>query len=44
LVCTEHLLLGLLKEQGSVAHKALSTLGVSFDDARNDIQELMASA
>lgn len=44
LVCTEHLLLGLLKEQGSVAHKTLNTLGVSFDDARNDIQELMASA
>ena len=44
LVCTEHLLLGLLKEQGSVAHKTLNTLGVSFDDARSDIQELMASA
>lgn len=44
LVCTEHLLLGLLKEQGSVAHKTLNTLGISFDDARSDIQELMASA
>ena len=44
LVCTEHLLLGLLKEKGSVAHKTLNALGVSFDDARNDIQELMASA
>ena len=44
LVCTEHLLLGLLKEQGSVAHKTLNELGISFDDARNDIQELMASA
>lgn len=44
LVCTEHLLLGLLKEQGSVAHKALENLGLTLQDAREDIKSLMASA
>ena len=44
LVCTEHLLLGLLKEQGSVAHKALANLGLTLKDAREDIKSLMANA
>lgn len=39
-LCTEHLLLGLLIERGSVAYNALKNLGLSFDDARNDVQEL----
>ena len=37
-VCTEHLLLGLLKERGSVAYKTLKNLGGSFDDLRAEIQ------
>ena len=39
-VCTEHLLLALLKERGGVAFKALKCLGLSFDDARDDTVEL----
>ncbi len=41
-LCTEHLLLALLKERGSVAFKALKTLGLSGEDARSDIVELNA--
>ena len=43
-VCTDHLLLGLLKERGSVAHKALKSLGLSFADARADVQEMAGEA
>lgn len=39
-VCTEHLLLALVKERGSVAQKALNALGLSFDDLRSDVVEL----
>ncbi|UCE59834.1 MAG: hypothetical protein JSU63_20620 [Phycisphaerales bacterium] len=39
-VCTEHLLLALSKERGSVAQKALNALGLSFDVIREDILEL----
>ncbi len=39
-VCTEHLLLALVKERGSVAQKALKALGLSFDNLRNDVVEL----
>ena len=39
-VCTEHLLLGLLKESGSVAINALKKLGLAYEDARRDIVEL----
>ena len=39
-LCTEHLLLGLLKERGSVAFTARKNLGLSFEDARGDVQEL----
>jgi ATP-dependent Clp protease ATP-binding subunit ClpC len=41
-VCTEHLLLALLKERGSVAHKALKALGLGYDDVRADVLELTA--
>jgi len=36
-VCTEHLLLALLTERGSVAHKALKSLGLTYDVARDDV-------
>jgi len=36
-VCTEHLLLALLKERGSVAAKALINLGLTFDKLRGDV-------
>ena len=41
-VCTEHLLLALIKERGSVSQKALDALGLSFDAARTDVLELMS--
>lgn len=41
-VCTEHLLLALIKERGSVSQKALTALGLSFETARADVLELMA--
>ncbi len=40
-VCTEHLLLALLKERGGVACKALNSLGLTYDIARKDVLELM---
>lgn len=36
-VCTEHLLLGLLREKGSVAHRALINLGIRHQDARESV-------
>lgn len=39
-LCTEHLLLALLKERGSVAFNALKSLGLGYDNVRNDILEL----
>jgi ATP-dependent Clp protease ATP-binding subunit ClpC len=36
-VCTEHLLLGLLAEKGSVAHTALKSLGISAKSVREDV-------
>ena len=36
-VCTEHLLLGLLAEKGSVAYAALKALGVSTRSVRENI-------
>ena len=41
-VCTEHLLLALLRERGSVAYKALKALGLGYDDVRADLLELTA--
>ncbi len=43
-VCTEHLLLGLAKEPGSVARKTLKSLGLSYTDLRKDILELTAGS
>lgn len=36
-VCTEHLLLALLTERGSVAYKALKALKLTYDQAREDV-------
>ncbi|MGB2985162.1 MAG: Clp protease N-terminal domain-containing protein [Phycisphaerae bacterium] len=41
-LCTEHLLLALLKERGSVAFKTLDSLGLGYDDVRKDVLELSA--
>lgn len=38
-VCTEHLLLALLIEKGSVANKALKALGLTVEQLRGDILE-----
>jgi len=38
-VCTEHLLLALLTERGSVAYKALKNLGVTYDDVYREVVE-----
>ena len=42
-VCTEHLLLALLKEKGSVAASTLRSLKVSYAGAREDILRLTSS-
>ncbi len=39
-VCTEHLLLALLKEKGSVAYDALKNLGINIEDVRSDVADL----
>ncbi len=41
-VRAEHILLGLLKERGSVACTALANLGVKYDDVRRDIVAAIA--
>jgi ATP-dependent Clp protease ATP-binding subunit ClpC len=41
---TEHLLLGLLREEGSVAASILTSHGMSLESARNEIVELMSAA
>ena len=41
-VCTEHLLLALSKEKGSVAQGALKALGLAFEDIRKCILALTA--
>ena len=38
-VCTEHLLLALLKEEGCVASETLKTLGCTFDGIRTAVVE-----
>ncbi len=38
-VCTEHFLLALVKERGSVAYNALKNLGLSYDGVRSDVLE-----
>lgn len=42
-VCTEHLLLALLREQGCVACNALQTLGFSIHSVREDVKRLSAA-
>jgi ATP-dependent Clp protease ATP-binding subunit ClpC len=42
-LCTEHLLLALLLEKGSVACKALKALGLTHDHALADVRELNAA-
>lgn len=42
-VGTEHLLLALLKEKGSVAYKALNNLGLNYEKARSDVLNLGAN-
>ena len=39
-VCTEHLLLALLKERGSIAYNTLQNLGIKIENVRNDVAEL----
>lgn len=41
---THHLLLGLLREPGSVAHAALASLGLNLQDARREIAGPQAPA
>ncbi len=41
-VCTEHLLLALLLEKGSVAYKALKAAGLTYDQAVEDARQLAA--
>ena len=36
-VCTEHLLLALLREKGSVAYRALKQLGINHPDIKTDV-------
>ncbi len=42
-VCTEHILLALLKEKGSVAQKALKATGLAYGDARDDVLALSSN-
>ncbi len=39
-VCTEHLLLALVRERGCVAYRALKDLGLSYENLRSDVVEL----
>ncbi len=39
-VCTEHLLLALLRERGSVAQKALNAQGLTYAEAKKEVIEL----
>ncbi len=42
-VCTEHLLLGLLAEKGSVAHAAMKNLGLTAKSLREDVRRATAA-
>jgi len=42
-VCTEHLLLGLLAEKGSVAHAAMKNLGLTAKILREDVRRATAA-
>jgi len=43
-VCTEHLLLALVIEKGSVAQKALKALGLGFEQIKSEVVELTSGA
>ena len=43
-VCSEHLLLGLLAEDGSVAHRTLTNLGITRDGVLGDIGKCTPAA
>jgi ATP-dependent Clp protease ATP-binding subunit ClpC len=43
-VCTEHLLLALLRERGSVAYRALKELGINYADIKNEALSLASQA
>lgn len=40
-ICTEHLLLALLKEEGSVAYNALRNLKIKLADVRKEVVEFV---
>jgi ATP-dependent Clp protease ATP-binding subunit ClpC len=41
-VCTEHLLLALLQEKGSVAYKSLKILGLTYEQVRADVVTMLS--
>ena len=41
-VCTEHLLLAMLKEKGSLAEQALRSLGVTYQRAEDETLKIVA--
>ena len=41
---TEHLLLGLIREGEGVAAKALTSKGVTLDDTRKQVEEMIGKA
>lgn len=41
-VCTEHLLLAMVGEKGSIAGQALRKLGVTYEAAKNEILKIAA--
>lgn len=43
-ICTEHLLLALLRERGSVAQAALEEMGVTVGKVRHELTRLLAGA
>jgi ATP-dependent Clp protease ATP-binding subunit ClpC len=40
---TEHILLGIVRERGGVAGKILDNLGVSVDDVRREVEEMIGA-
>ncbi|MGB0716879.1 MAG: Clp protease N-terminal domain-containing protein, partial [Phycisphaerae bacterium] len=42
-VCTEHILLALIKEKGSVAQKALIALDLDYDSTKADVLALTST-
>jgi len=42
-VCTEHLLLALLKEKGCVAYNALKAVGVTYQQSKKDVEAITSN-